>query len=223
MSELILYNYFRSSTSYRVRIALNYKNLKFEYRAVHLLNDGGEQHKENYKNLNPMAEVPSLVHNGVTISQSMAIVEYLDEVYPKPQLFPKDPYKRAQVRQFCENINSFMHPVCNLKILQYLEKKHGYSQTDKEEWIAHWSKHGFEATENILRKNASKFCFGNEITAADLFLIPQVFSAVRFKVDLEKYPLVKKINEHCLSLDFFKKSHPYQQPDTPENERVISN
>ena len=220
MSELILYNYFRSSTSYRVRIALNYKKLKYQYNAVHLLNNGGEQHNSDYKKLNPMSEVPTLIHNGATLGQSMAIIEYLDEVFPNPRLFPQDPQKRAQVRQFCENFNSFMHPVCNLKILQYLESKHGYGQPEKEGWIAHWSKKGFEANENFLQKTHGKYCFGDEVTAADLFLIPQVFSAQRFKVDLTDYPLIRKINDNCLALDFFKDAHPYRQVDTPKEEQV---
>ena len=220
MTELTLYNYFRSSTSYRVRIALHYKNLNFTYKPVHLINDGGEQHKSAYKNLNPMSEVPTLIHEGLPLSQSMAIIEYLDEVFPHPGLFPREAQKRARLRQFCENINSFMHPLTNLKVLQYLEVKHGYTQVNKEEWVTVWSKKGFEATENFLKKTAGRFCFGDEVTAADLFLIPQIFSAQRFKLDLSPYPLAMKINENCLSLDYFKKAHPYRQVDTPENEKV---
>ncbi|MEK6774073.1 MAG: maleylacetoacetate isomerase [Bdellovibrionota bacterium] len=220
MSELVLYNYFRSSTSYRVRIALHFKNLDFKYEPVHLINNGGEQHKTEYTNLNPMAEVPTLVHDGMTLAQSMAIIEYLDEVFPRPSLFPADSQKRARIRQFCENINSFMHPVCNLKILQYLETKHAYTQAQKEEWISIWSKKGFEACENILKKTHGQFCFGDEVSAADLFLIPQIFSAQRFKVDLSPYPLLLKINAHCLSLDFFKKAHPFCQPDTPAADKI---
>jgi len=220
MTELTLYNYFRSSTSYRVRIALHYKNLDFAYKPVHLINEGGEQHKSEYKNINPMAEVPTLIHEGLTLSQSMAIIEYLDEVFPHPALFPREAQKRARIRQFCENINSFMHPVSNLKILQFLESKHAYNQSQKEEWVALWSKKGFEACENLLKRTHGKYCFGDEVTAADLFLIPQVFSAQRFKVDLTPYPLVMKINENCLALDFFKKAHPFRQVDTPAAEKI---
>ncbi len=221
MTELTLYNYFRSSTSYRVRIALHYKNLSFKYHPVHLINSGGEQHQVDYKNLNSMAEVPTLVHEGLTLSQSMAIIEYLDEVFPHPGLLPREPQKRARIRQFCENINSFMHPLTNLKVLQYLESKHGYTAQDKEEWVSVWAKKGFEANENFLRKTYGSFCFGNEVTAADLFLIPQVFSAQRFKIDMSAYPIITKINENCLALDSFKKAHPLRQVDTPENEKIV--
>lgn len=220
MTELTLYNYFRSSTSYRVRIALYYKNLPFEYKPVHLLNNGGEQFFQDYKNMNPMSEVPTLIHEGLPLSQSMAIIEYLDEVFPSAPLFPKEVQRRARVRQFCENINSFMHPLSNLKVLQYLEVNHNYKQAEKEIWVQHWLQKGFEAAENLLKKSHGHFCFGDQITAADLFLIPQVFSAQRYKVELGPYPLIQKINEHCLTLDFFKKAHPFRQPDCPEGDRL---
>ena len=215
MSQITLYNYFRSSPSYRVRIALYYKGLQFEYKAVHLLNNGGEHHSAEYKKINPQEEVPSLIHDGNVIAQSVAIIEYLDEVFPQKHLLPKPAVLRAQVRQFCENINSFMHPVCNLKIQQYLEAKHGYGPSQKEEWIQHWSQQGFEALEKILQKTSGKFCFGDEVTSADIFLIPQVFSAKIFKVDMSPYPLINKIEKNCLELEAFKMAHPMNQPDTP--------
>lgn len=215
MAELALYNYFRSSTSYRVRIALHCKNLLFDYKPVHLLNEGGEQNKAAYAQLNPLKEVPTLVHKGKSLGQSMAIIEYLDEVFPKPLLFPQDPLLKAQVRQFCENINSFMHPLGNLKVLQYLESKHAYSTTDKEAWVQHWLKKGFEALESAAEKTHGKYCFGDEITAADLFLVPQIFTAERFKVDLNPYVTLSKINQQALELDFFQKAHPSKQIDTP--------
>jgi maleylacetoacetate isomerase len=220
MASLTLYNYFRSSTSYRTRIALHYKNLEFEYKPVHLLNNGGEQHSEDYKKMNSMAEVPTLVHDGKVMGQSMAIIEYLDEVFPKNPLFPKDPFKKTRVRQFCENINSFMHPLSNLKVLQYLEKNHQYDQAKKEEWVSHWLTKGFQALEQILKNEGGKFCFGNEVTAADMFLIPQIFSAERFKVSLEPFPLCRMINSECIKLESFKKAHPFRQPDTPEEARL---
>lgn len=217
MADIILYNYFRSSTSYRARIALHYKNIPFKYEAVHLLNNGGEQHSPEYLKINPQAEVPSLVHDGKVIAQSMAIIEYLDEVFPQNPLFPKSAVERAQVRQVCENINAFMHPVCNLKITQYLEKKHGYNEQARSEWIQHWSAIGFKAQEEILKKTSGNYCFGNTLTAADLFLIPQMFSARRFNVDLTPYPTLRKIEENCLKLEAFKKAHPLNQVDTPED------
>lgn len=220
MASLELYNYFRSSTSYRVRIALHFKNLSFEYHPVHLLNKGGEQHADNYKRWNPMAEVPTLIHEGKSIAQSVAIIEYLEEVFPKPALLPSSPLLRAQVRQFCENINSFLHPLSNLKVLQYLEKSHQYDQTKKDQWVNHWAQKGLTALENTLKQTAGTFCFGDQVTAADVFLVPQIFSAERFHVPLENFPICKKINAHCLTLEPFKKAHPYRQVDTPVEVRI---
>lgn len=219
MSQIVLHNYFRSSTSYRIRIALNLKNLEFTYKPVHLLKDGGEQHQPTYKNLNPMSEVPTLEHKGMILGQSMAIIEYLEEEFPNPPLLPKDLQKRARIRQFCESINSFLHPISNLKVLQYLEKNHQYDQQQKEAWISHWYPKGLNALEIWLQKNAKEYAFGNEITYADCFLVPLVFTCQRFKVDLAPYPLILKINENCLKVEAFKKAHPFNQIDTPEQER----
>lgn len=215
MSSLILYNYFRSSTSYRVRIALHYKNLDFKYEPVHLLNNGGEQFNSQYMLLNPMAEVPTLIHDQKVISQSMAIIEYIDEVFPQNPIFPKDPYLKAQVRQFCENINSFLHPVCNLKVLRKLEIDCQYDQAMKEAWIQHWSRHGLPALESLVKKTHGAYCFSDKITAADLFLTPALFSAKRFHVNLENYPTLNQIDQRLNKLDFFIKAHPLNQPDTP--------
>lgn len=216
MASLILYNYFRSSTSYRTRIALYHKNLDFEYRAVHLLNNGGEQNSESYKDLNALAEVPTLIHNNKSLGQSVAIIEYLEEVFPTPPLFPKDPFEKAQIRQFCETINSFMHPLGNLKVLQYLGNHHNYTQEQKEEWFSLWNKKGYEALEKGLQKTAQNFCFGEKITAADIFLIPQIFASLRFNVDLTDFPLCRKIYENCKTIEAFQKAHPLNQPDSPK-------
>lgn len=140
MTPIILYSYFRSSAAYRVRIAMLLKKVPFEYRAVHLLSNGGAQNQKGYRELNPMGEVPLVVDGAHRIGQSMAILQYLDEKWPKPLLFPKDIYKRAEVIQFCENINSGIHPVQNLKLLQELEKRFKVDQTGKEDWAKHWIK-----------------------------------------------------------------------------------
>lgn len=211
-AELILYNYYRSSTSYRVRIALHHKGIPFEYRAVHLLKNGGEQHQEAYRKINPLGEVPTLVHGDKAIGQSFAILEYLEEVFPQNALLPKDPWARGRIRQFCENINSFIHPLNNLKVQQYLAEKHHYSQEQKEEWIALWSHQGLKSLEKMVE--GESFCFGSQVSLADVFLIPQLFSAQRFKVDLTPYPKLRKINDFCLNLEAFKKAHPSQQPDS---------
>ena len=221
MSDFVLYNYFRSSTSYRVRIALNYKQVDFEYRAVHLLKNGGEQNSPTYLSLNPQAEVPTLLYkNGKSISQSVAIVEYLDEILPNPPLFPQDPFLRAKVRQFCENIKSYLHPLANHKVLQKLENEYGFTQEQKNLWVQSWSTKGFEALEKILQEFSGDFCFGNSLTAADVFLVPALFTAKRFQVDTARYQLCSKIEERCLKMKIFEKAHPYRQPDTPENEKI---
>lgn len=217
MSPISLYNYFRSSTSYRVRIALHYKNIDFEYLPINLLK--GEQHSSDYKKINPLGGVPTLVHNGNVIPESLAIIEYLDEVFPQPALLPNDAYKRARIRQFCEIINSFMHPMGNLKTLQYLEKTHGFDQQEKDRWVQHWATQGLAALEHSLKEFSGVYCFGDEISMADLFLVPQVLTCKRFKVDLTDFPLIMKINENCLKLDSFKKANPFIQIDTPDDLR----
>lgn len=216
--HLKLYNYFRSSTSFRVRIALELKNLPYEYIPVHLLNNGGEQNSASYRQLNPMGGVPTLVHNDHTpIAQSSAIIEYLDEAFPSTyQLLPKEPLHRAKIREFCQIINADTHPYNNLKTTQYLENKLKVSPEEKSEWLKHWFELSFEACEKSLKTVADQFCFGNTITAADLFLIPQVVSAVRFNIQVEKYPLVYKVYQNCMKLEAFKKAHPFRQIDTPQ-------
>lgn len=219
MEKLILYNYFRSSTSYRVRIALYFKQLEFEYKAVSLIK--GEHQESEYKKINPLGGVPTLNHCGSFLSQSIPIIEYLEEVFPSNPLLPKDPIKRAQIRQISEDINSFMHPLSNLQVQKYLEQKHNYNQAQKEEWIQHWSSIGFTSLEKKLSNSAGKYCFGNEITLADVCLVPMVFSAQRFNVKLDAFPQVLKINQNCVEIECFKKAHPYRQPDTPPELKII--
>jgi maleylacetoacetate isomerase len=216
MNEFILYSYFRSSASHRVRIALNLKDIDFEYRAVHLLKDGGEQHSDEYRELNPSGQVPTLIHKGRAIGQSMAIVDYLDQIRPEPRLFPEDPFQRALVIQFCEIINSGMQPLQNLSVLQELEKRHGADQDQKNEWVTHWVKKGFETAENFLKTRAGQFCFGQDVTAADCFLIPQIMGgADRYNVSLDPYPTIARIRRNCDALEAFQKAAPSAQPDTP--------
>lgn len=213
MSTMTLYNYFRSSTSYRARIALNIKGLNFTYKAINLLK--AEQRSEDYLKINPLGGLPTLVHNERNIPDSMALIEYLEEVYPTPPLLPQDPYLRARVRQVCEIVNSFMHPMGNLRTLTYLEKKHGYTQEQKEEWMAVWLPMGLDSLEKTIKEFAGTYSFGNEVTMADILLIPQLFTCNRFKVDVSAYPTLAKINENCLKLPAFQKAHPLNQPDTP--------
>lgn len=221
MSKPILYNYFRSSTSYRARIALELKQLKYEYRPIHLINNGGEQNTESYRSLNPIGGVPTLVDDENVISQSMAIIEYLDEKYPQsPSLFPKDLFLKAKVRQLCEIINADTHPLQNLKVTTFLEKDLGIDSAKKNMWLTKWITEGLVAVEKTIQPFAKNFCFGNNVTAADLFLIPQLFSAQRFNVDTSKFKLLNQINDNCNSIEAFKKAHPYRQPDAPADLKI---
>lgn len=218
MDQFILYNYFRSSTSYRVRIALHLKGIPFEYRGIQLLKQ--EQHSAEFLKINPQGEVPALQHGDFILSQSLPILEYLDDIKPTPRLFPEDPKKRALVRQFCEHINSYMHPVSNLKILQFLEARHGYDLAAKEDWLSHWQSMGYRTLESLAQQTAGQFCFGDELTAADLCLIPMMFSSRRFHVNLDPFPTLKRIDENCKGIEAFAKAHPLRQVDTPEDLRI---
>lgn len=215
MDTFILYSYFRSSTSYRARIALNLKEVKYTQKTVHLLEDGGQQHKPEYLELNPAGEVPTLIHNGKIISQSFAIIEYLDEIIPKNPLFPTNAYSRAKIRQICENINCGIHPLTNLKVMQYLNLEMEVPTSSNERWQQHWIHKGLAALEQIVKETAGTYAFGDYLTCADIFIIPQLFSAQRFGVAIQKYPTLFDINNKCLALDAFKKAHPFNQPDTP--------
>lgn len=217
-SSFQLYNYFRSSASYRVRIALHYKKIDFEYIPVHLLNQGGEQFKENYKDLNPMAQVPTLVHhfNGEvrSLAQSVAILEYLDEQIPdSTRIFPPQAYERALVRQCVEIINSQAQPFGNLSTLNYLEAKFKMDSEQKKDWVHHWLKKCFDSLEILTKKNGKDFLVGNQVSAAEFFLIPQLFTARRFQFDLSKYSRLLAIEKKCLEMDAFQKADPAKQID----------
>lgn len=210
MPTIKLYSYWRSSCSWRVRIALALKDLKYEYVAVHLIKNGGEQRTDEYRALNPMKQVPSLIIDQNTITQSMAIVEYLDEKFPGVNLFPDDLDTKTKVRQACEMINSGTQPIQNLSVLQYMDEE------KRPEWGKYWIQKGLEALELFLEKTAGKYCIGDEITAADAFLVPQVYNANRFKVDMTKLPIISRIEESLRTHKAFIAAHPSQQPDNPE-------
>jgi len=217
MSQILLYNYFRSSTSYRVRVALHHKNIPFEYKAISLLK--GEQHSSDYRKLNPMGGVPTLVHNGKMLAESFAILEYLEEVSPDHPLLPKDPYVRGRIRQACEYVNSGIHPFGNLRVQKYLGDN-GFTAEQKDAWLKHWLGDGMTALQTLLAPTAGKYCFGEEITLADIFVVPQIMTCERFGIDMKAFPLLTKINENCLQLEAFKKAHPFRQIDTPEEMRI---
>lgn len=209
---MLLYDYFRSSASYRVRIALNLKGLEFDKIEIHLLKDGGEQHKEPYISLNPQQLVPALtLDSGTLLTQSMAIIEYLEENYPQSsKLLPLKIEERAYIRSLSQMICCDIHPLNNLRVLQYLVDQVHISEEQKKEWYRYWIDEGFTAVEKRLKKSHSngKFCFGETPTMADCCLIPQVYNALRFQIALKNYPLINEIYNHCQTLDSFLKAEP---------------
>lgn len=212
MSSLTLYSYWRSSCAYRVRIALHLKELAFDYKPIHLVKSGGEQFKEDFKAMNPFSQVPCLTHNEKSLSQSLPILLYLEELKAKPTLLPKEPFQKAEILSFCEMINSGIQPLQNLSVLNYVEQK---NQSDKTLWAKHWIAKGLTACEVFLKTRAKSFCFGEELSLADLFLIPQIYNANRFNIEMEQFPLLKKINELCLTIPAFQKALPENQMDAP--------
>ena len=212
---ITLHSYFRSSASYRVRIALNLKGLPYTYVPVHLLKDGGQQHGADYQYLNPARLVPTLVDDGHAIGQSLAIMEYLDETHPEPALMPRHPLGRARVRALAQSIACEIHPLNNLRVLQYLTNDLKVDESTKATWYRHWITLGFTAIEALLANNPATgtFCHGNTPGLADCCLIPQIANSRRFDTPLEAFPTIRRIEEACLSLDAFTKAAPLLQPD----------
>lgn len=211
-----LFNYFRSSSSYRVRIACNLKGLPYEYSPVHLNRGGGEQFGSTFSALNPQQLVPVLEDGGMHIAQSMAILEYLEERYPEIPLLPPDEVGRAQIRQIAQYIACEMHPLNNLRVLKFLSGPLGLSEDQKQRWIVHWLETGLAALEAELGQapNRGAFCYGDTPTLADCCLVPQLFNARRFGVDMKAYPTLHAIERRCDELDAFKRAHPSLQPDS---------
>jgi maleylacetoacetate isomerase len=210
-----LYDYFRSSAAYRVRIGLRLKGLDYESVPVHLLRDGGEQLKDAYRAITPSAAVPALVDHGATVTQSLAILEYLDETHPLVPLMPRDVLGRARVRSLALMIACDIHPVNNLRILRYLVKEAGLSEEAKNAWYVHWVQEGFAALEAHLAgsPDTGRFCHGDAPTIADCLLVPQVFNARRFNIDMAPYPTIARIDATCVALPAFAAAHPSAQPD----------
>lgn len=213
MTKPILYSYWRSSCSYRVRIALAIKGMAYDYRAVHLVKDGGEQHSDAYKALNPMEQVPTLQHQGHTFTQSLAILLYLEEIAPQPSLLPGSAAQRTQILSLCEDINAGMQPIQNLSVLQFLEQQWQVGAEGKQQWGHYWIHRGFESLEKRVQATAGTFCFGDTLTLVDCLLIPQIYNALRFDVAMNAFPTLKRINETCLAMEAFIQAHPDQQPD----------
>lgn len=212
-----LYTYFRSSAAYRVRIALNLKGLQYEAVPVHLLRGGGEQLQAAYRTVNPAALLPSLeIDDGATLTQSMAIIEYLDETHPAMPLLPADPLGRARVRALALTVACDIHPLGNLRVLKYLVHELKVNDDAKAAWSRHWISEGFAALEAMLANSPStgRYCHGDTPTLADCCLVPQVFNALRFELDMTRFPTIARIHAACSELDAFSDAHPSKQPDT---------
>ena len=212
---LKLYTYFRSSAAYRVRIALNLKGLPFESIPVHLVRHGGEQHGADYERINPAHLVPALVDDEDTLSQSLAIIEYLDETHPSPALLPADAAGRARVRALAQAVACEIHPLNNLRVLRYLTQELQIDEAAKIKWIQHWITLGFTAFEAQLASSprTGTYCHGDTPTLADCCLIPQLYNARRFDTPLHAYPHLLRIEAACLALEPFQKARPEAQAD----------
>jgi maleylacetoacetate isomerase len=212
-----LYTYFRSSAAYRVRIALNLKGIAYDSIAVHLLQGGGQQLQPAYRAVNPSALVPALDDDGAILTQSLAMLEYLDETRPAVPLLPFDALGRARVRALALAIACDAHPLTNLRVLKYLKNTLGVTEEVKQEWYRHWMAEGLAAVEALLAQGdpagTGLFCHGDQATMADCCLVPQVFNAQRFGIDLVPYPRLARIHAHCAGLPAFAAAHPSQQAD----------
>lgn len=207
-----LYSYFRSSAAYRVRIALNLKGLPYETVSIHLIKDGGRQYTPEFRAINPQARVPALeLSNGEVLTQSLAIIEYLDDIYPEPPLLPADPLARAKSRALAQIIACDIHPLNNTSPLKYLRRQLNHEQPDIDAWYHHWVIEGFTALEELL--TPGPYACGQQVTLADICLVPQVANAHRLKVPLDKFPKIVAVDAACLKLPAFDKARPENQPD----------
>jgi maleylpyruvate isomerase len=211
-----LYSYFRSSAAYRVRIALNLKGLAYATEPVHLLKDGGQQLLPDYTRLNPLALIPTLVDGPAVLTQSLAIIEYLEETHPIPPLLPPTPIARARVRALALSIACDIHPLNNLRVLRYLKRELNLPDDARDAWYLHWVRTGLLALERMLAESSETgaYCHGGTPTLADICLVPQVFNARRVDCDLSAMPNIVRIDAACRALPAFERAAPENQPDT---------
>ena len=220
--DLILYSYWRSSASYRVRLALAIKGLTYTQVPIHLLNHGGEHTTEAYTKLNPQALVPTLIHNGHVLTQSLAIIEYIDEIFPDPPLLPASPLERAQTRAIAQAIAADTAPIQNLRVLNQLEEQFGAEQHDKTQWARHWIHTGLLAVEALLQPHHAEpsraaYCVGQRPSLADCCLLPQVYNAQRFQLDLADMPTIRAICANLRHNESIRQAQPDKQPDAPKD------
>ncbi len=208
-----LYGFFRSSAAFRVRIALNLKRLDYQQAFIHLRR--GEQEQPGYRAINPQGLVPALETDGLTLIQSLPIIEYLDERYPDPPLLPGDPAGRARVRGLAAIVACDIHPINNLRVLRYLHGPLGHDEAALAQWYNHWIDAGFGALEPLLAASShtGAFCHGDAPGLADIALVPQVVNSERYRLDLAPFPTIRRIYETCMTLDAFAQAHPRAQPD----------
>jgi maleylpyruvate isomerase len=213
-----LYGYYHSSAAFRVRIALNLKGLAYDSAPVHLLRGGGEQLTAEFAALNPQKLVPVLIDAGRPLTQSLAIIEYLDETHPQPPLLPSAPEARARVRGLALAVACDIHPLNNLRVLRYLKRELEIGDDGRDGWTRHWIALGLGAIEKLLDADeaTATFCHGEAPTIADICLVPQIFNAKRVDCDLEPYPTVMRVFDACMTLDAFAQARPESQPDAPD-------
>lgn len=216
--QLRLYSYWRSSAAYRVRIGLNLKALDYETVPVHLVRDGGEQHSPEFREANPQELVPVLQHGSRMLRQSLAILEYLDETWPAPMLLPTSARDRQRVRALAQLVACEIHPLNNLRVLQYFERNWEVLKPERDEWVRHWISDGFTAFEALVHDHPATgtFCDGDEPGLADCCLVPQIYNARRFAVDMAAFPTLLRIEQACLELPEFDAARPENQPDSPQ-------
>jgi len=215
METIELYTYCKSSAAYRVRIALNYKEIPYHPHYVSLLKNGGENYNPDYTDINPQAMVPTLKVATEIITQSMAILEYLEDTFSDPPLLPQSLLAKAAARSYAQMVVCDIHPLNNLRVLKYLEGPLQQDQNDRFSWYQHWIYEGFDAMERRLANNplTKEYCVGSLPSVADVCLIPQVYNALRYDCEMARFPIIKRIYDHCLTLDAFKKAAPENQDD----------
>lgn len=212
---LSLYTYFRSSAAYRVRIALNLKGLAYSAIPIHLVRDGGQENSPEYRRKSPLGTIPALEDDGLVLTQSLAIIEYLEETYPQTPLLPGAPGDRGRVRALAQTIACDIHPINNLRVLNYLKQHFGINEAQKDAWYRHWVHEGLLAVEKLLANDArtGRYCHGDQPGMADCCLVPQVFNARRFNCPLDQMPVIQRIVAACETLESFQAAAPARQPD----------